>query len=225
MAGFQIAIESYWSDKKQYPLHRLYKVIEKYWEQENPDIDLSGALILIRDGIFASLDILSLSLALEVPTEELVHILCKEKSFKDGRRKVRNYCANLAKDMIETGEVGYLTETGLKRDGFEYLTPKLKDKHIEIFKAARPVEKDGQYSLSRLLRSKYGKMLLRELEVTKNKIDASDLMAKEILERYDHMLIEIELDTDPLPDIEETQQLTLNGEPIEEKEMDKKSSK
>ncbi|MBD3407754.1 MAG: hypothetical protein GF411_16670 [Candidatus Lokiarchaeota archaeon] len=220
IAGFQTTMEGYWSDKKQYPLHRIYKVIDKYWEKENQEYDLSGALILFRDGIFASLDILSFSLALDLPTEDILTILCKEKSFKDGRREVRNHCAKIVNTMIEKGDIDFLTESGLKRDGFGYLTPKLKDKRIEKFKDAFPVEKDGEYSLSKLLRSKYGKLLLRDLEVTRVKVKASDPIAKEILEKYEHMLVELELDVETLPDIQETQQLTLDGEPVSDDDSD-----
>jgi len=210
-------LKGYWKDKRTHPWHRLYAIIETQWEIENPDKDLQETLILLRDAIFGSLELLSLSLALNIPASEVLVMVCKGASWKDGRRLARAECSTLAMELIDKGDLGNLTPSALRRDGMGFLLASLHDAHLKIFKMARPKTKDGKLDLKALSRTMYGRRLLRERSIAANSIDEADSVAVEILETYDNLILELELaDASRIISIGPTEQITLNGKLIED---------
>ncbi len=210
-------LKGYWKDKRAYPWHRLYAIIETQWEKENPDQDLQETLILLRDAIFGSLEMLSLSLALNIPASEVLVLVCKGESWKDGRRLARAECSTLAMELIEKGDLGNLTPSALERDGMGFLLASLHEAHLKEFKMARPKTKDGKLDLKALSRTVYGRRLLREKTIAASSIDEADPAAVEILETYDNLILELEItDASRIIPIESTEQVTLNGKLIED---------
>ncbi|MHA1481465.1 MAG: hypothetical protein ACTSQZ_08590 [Candidatus Thorarchaeota archaeon] len=209
--------KKYWKNKKSSPWHRVHKLIETHWKKEKEGIDASETLILLRDAVFGSLDIHSLSLAIDTPTHEIIEMFVKGKSRKDGRRAVRTFCSKTVTELIKKGNLDYLETASLHRDGFGYLVPSLSEKHLEIYKNARPKKEDGAYDLKPLARSIIGRRIFRDLQITKASLDGKDPLVSQLLENYDHLLLDLEIDgsTDSLP-LGPTEQLTLNGRPIEE---------
>jgi len=209
--------KKYWKDKKSNPWHRIHKLIETHWKKEKKGIDESETLILLRDAVFGSLDIHSLSLALDTPTHELIEMFVKGKSWKDGRRTVRTFCSKTVTELIKKGNLDYLETASLHRDGFGYLVPSLSEKHLEIYKKGRPKIKDGILDLKPLARSAIGRRIFRDLQITKSGLEEKDPLTTQILECYDNLLLDLEINgsTDSLL-LGPTEQLTLNGRPIEE---------
>ncbi|MHA1484253.1 MAG: hypothetical protein ACTSPR_02920 [Candidatus Thorarchaeota archaeon] len=214
-------LKSYWKDKRAHPWHRLYALIETQWEKENPSKDLQETLILLRDAIFGSLEMLSLSLALNIPASEVLAMVCKGATWKDGRRLARAECSTLAMDLIDKGDLGNLTPSALERDGMGFLLAFLHEAHLKEIKMAKPTTKDGKLDLKALSRTMYGRRLLREKTIAATSIDESDPVAVEILETYDNLILELEIeDASRIIPVRPTEQVTLNGKLVEDS-MDK----
>jgi len=210
-------LKGYWKDKRTYPWHRLYAIIETQWEKENPDKDLQETLILLRDAIFGSLEMLSLSLALNIPASEVLKLVCKGESWKDGRRLARAECSTFAMELIDKGDLGNLTPSALERDGMGFLLNSLHEAHLKEFKMAKPKIKDGKLDLKALSRTMYGRRLLRERAIAASSIDEADSTTAEILETYDNLILEIEIaDASRIIPVGPTEQVTLNGKLIED---------
>ncbi len=211
------SMQSYFENKRAHPWHRIYKIIQKKWSGL-AEKELQQRLIQIRDAVFSALGILSLSLALDVPTQEILEIFCKAKTWKEGRMKVRSYCLNLVTEMIQKKKVKHLDANSLARDGFEFLTHDLFEANLEQFKKAKPQVKKGKLMLGSLQNTKFGRALLRELDFVETSIDESDPMAEEILKAYDNRLLELELAESEFSTVEDTVQVTLNGNLVETEE-------
>jgi len=210
-------LKGYWKDKRTHPWHRLYAIIETQWEKENPDKDLQETLILLRDAIFGSLEMLSLSLALNIPANEVLVMVCKGESWKNGRRLARAECSTLAMDLIDKGDLGYLIPSALKRDGMGFLLAPLHEAHLKEFKMAKPTTKDGKLDLKALSRTMYGRRLLREKTIAASSIDETDPAAVEVLKTYDNLILELEIaDASRIIPVGPTDQITLNGKLIED---------
>ena len=210
-------LKGYWKDKRAYPWHRLHATIETQWEKEKPDEDLQETLVLLRDGVFGALEMLSLSLALNVPTSEVLVMVCKGESWKDGRRLARAECSTLAMNLINKGDLGNLTPSALERDGMGFLLASLAEAHLKEFKMARPKTKDGKLDLKALSRTMYGRKLIREKAIAATSIDEADSAAAEILETYDNLILELEIaDASKIIPVSSTEQVTLNGKLIED---------
>jgi hypothetical protein len=219
------SLKGFWSDKKANPWNKIYTSIEKYWMKEKPDEDVSNTLLLIRDSVFGALDIHSMSLSLDIPTQDLLKILLGEKSWKEGRRKVRTHCAKLVSDMLDKGVTKYFVPSGLERDGFGFLVPSLRAARIKEIKKARPKETKGILNLKKLANSELGRDLLRlhmiapEMDDKGKKVwtlSVKDPRATGLLEAYESMIQNLESDESSriIPDY--TQQVTLNGKPLSE---------
>jgi len=210
-------LKGYWKDKRTYPWHRLYATIETQWEKENPDKDLQETLILLRDAIFASLEMLSLSLALNIPASKVLGMVCKGASWKDGRRLARAECSTLVMDLIDKGDLGNLTPSALERDGMGFLLASLHEAHLKEFKMAGPKTKDGKLDLKAVSRTMYGRRLLREKTIAASSMDEADPAAVELLEAYDNLILELEIaDASRIIPVGPTEQVTLNGKLIED---------
>jgi len=210
-------LKGYWKDKRTYPWHRLYAIIETQWEKENPNKDLQETLILLRDAIFGALEMLSLSLALEIPASEVLKMVCKGESWKNGRRLARAECSTLAMELIDKGDLGNLTPSALKRDGMGFLLASLHEANLKKFKMARPKAKEGKLDLKALSRTMYGRRLLREKMIVDSSVDESDSVATEILAAYDNLIRELEIaDASRIIPVGPTEQITLNGRLIED---------
>ena len=210
-------LRGYWKDKRAYPWHRLYAIIETQWEKEKPEEDLQETLVLLRDGVFGALEMLSLSLALNVPTSQVLVMVCKGESWKDGRRLARAECSTLAMNLIDKGDLGNLTPSALERDGMGFLLASLHEAYLKEFKMARPKTKDGKLGLKALSKTMYGRRLLRERAITASSIDEDDPATAEILETYDSLILELEIaDASRIIPVESTEQVTLNGKLVED---------
>ncbi len=130
--------EGYWTDKTKYPWHTLYSLLEKRSLTKEPDADLSNTLLLLRDAVFGALGLTSLSLVLDVSTEEIVRKITKQHSWKDAQRNIREYASGIVSDMIGQGEIKYLTTIGLATDGLGFLLPSLRQAQLDEFKKLNP---------------------------------------------------------------------------------------
>ena len=221
-------MKGYYSDKKAHPWHTIYKDIEKYWTKENPKKDVSEALILIRDVVFGALDILSLSIPLDVPTSEFVELFTDEANWMEGRRKVRNRCIELVGELIKKKKTRHLVPSALERDGLGFLVSEIEETELEIFKKAKPEikkvpkKKKQVLDLSSLEKCKTGSKFLREQMIMKRYIEKGDPRIPGILEAYDHFLVELEVDISASTSGQIlTEQVTLNGKPVTEVEDEK----
>jgi hypothetical protein len=209
-------LKGYWKDKRAYPWHRVHAIIETQWKKENPDKDLQETLILLRDAVFGALEMLSLSLALNIPASEVLKMVCKGESWRDGRRLARAECSTFAMELIDKGDLDYLTPSALERDGMGFLLSSLHDAHLKKLKMARPKVKEGKLDLKTLSKTMYGRRLLREKMIVDSSVDKTDLVVAEILEAYDNLILELEIaDASRIIPLEPTEQVTLNGKPIE----------
>jgi len=141
-------MKGYWIDKKDHPWHRLYKILGKDWKKTGDAKATSKKLMLLREGVFGALDILSLSLPFDFSTEQVLQTLTRAKSWNEGRQRVRSTCAKLASEMISSGKVSYLVPSGLQRDGFGFIVPELFKALLEEFRKAEPKVKKGLVNLS-----------------------------------------------------------------------------
>ncbi|MBS3794403.1 MAG: hypothetical protein KGY80_05885 [Candidatus Thorarchaeota archaeon] len=209
------SMEAYWKNKDDHPWDRIYKALaQEMGEQE--DESFSERVMLVREAVFCSLDMTSLSLALDVGANEILSIMTNETEWKDGRREARSHCASLLKKRIEAGKIEYIVEVGLEKDDFEYLIPEVREARIAKFKKAKPTLDSDNVDLAPLRKSRYGRQLLRSLNIVESSLDADDERVERLVETYEHQLLELELsDTiDILPD-NRTQQVTLNGVPVD----------
>ncbi|MFX1561147.1 MAG: hypothetical protein ACFFBL_11215 [Promethearchaeota archaeon] len=214
-------MKGYYSDKKAHPWHSIYKNLEKNWTREHPKRDIQETLILLRDAVFGALDILSLSIALDVPTSEFVTILANEASWQEGRRKVRNICIEHVENLVKKRKTRYLVPSALKRDGFGFLIDEIEEAEVETFRKAKPKmrkvpkKKKQVLNLRPLEKSRLGSQFLKEQRIMETEIEKGDSRIPEILEAYDHFLVELEIDlSSTLPEPVPTEQITLNGTPI-----------
>ncbi|MFW9860731.1 MAG: hypothetical protein ACFFET_00485 [Candidatus Thorarchaeota archaeon] len=211
-------MKGYWTDKIEYPLHRLCKIIEKKWKKSGNEEEAIEQLMLVRDGIFGALDMLSLSLPLEVGTDTIIQKLIKGTDWDDGRKRVRSECAQIISGMISARKIAHIIPSGLERDGFTFLLPELREALLKDVKKAELRARKGSVSLVGLSRSVLGRRLLREQMIADTKIPEEDPRLTPLMEAYDKLLVEVELDQQvafPL----ETHQVTFNGK-VAEDEME-----
>jgi hypothetical protein len=213
-------MKSFFLDKKAHPWHRVYKDIETYWKREHPKKDPSETLILLRDAVFGALDILSFSITLPNPTSEFLVLFTKEDTWKEGRRKVRNKCIELAEGLIKKKKTRYLIPSALKRDGFGFLVNDIEEVELELFRKAKPTLKQDPnkkkkieiLNLAPLEKLKLGSRYLREQMIMETKIEKKDQRIPTILEAYEHFLLELETNRrSAIPEPAQTEQVTLNG--------------
>lgn len=216
-------MKGYFADKKAHPWNTIYRDIEKYWTRAHPKKDVKETLILLRDAVFGALEILSLSIALDVPTSEFVAILTKETSWKEGRRKVRNKCIELVEELTRRRKTRYLVPSALKRDGFGFLVSEIENTELETFKKAKPKlkkvpkKKKQVLDLVPLEKSRLGSRFLKEQMFMETQIEKGDPRIPTILEAYDHFIVDLEIDlSSSIPEPVPTEQVTLNGAPVAE---------
>ncbi len=208
-------MKGYWIDKKDHPWHRLYNVLGKEWRKTGDAAATSRKLMLLREGVFGALGILSLSLPFDLSTDEVLQTLTRAKSWKDGRQRVRSTCARIASEMISSGEVSYLVPSGLQRDGFGFIVPELSEALVEEFRNAEPKVEKGQANLARLSSAVLGQHLLRDHMITETKMSEDDPRFRKLSQEYQRLLAEMELH-DELGPVRETFQITLNGRFVDE---------
>jgi len=218
--GITKSLTTFFQDKKLHPWHRIHSILDDVIE----DDEKPKNLMLVRDSFFGALDMLSLSLALDVPTEELIEIFTKQKSWKEARRKIRSHCSMLISRLISKLDVYHLDAKGLEHDGFSYLVADLVESQIEVFRRGRPEienRKGTEYLLlKKLHRSKIGRKLLREQGISEDELTSTDPRFTTLQEALDLTLVELELESS---DVEistgPTEQVTLNGKPVEDIEI------
>jgi hypothetical protein len=211
-------LKGYWTDKKEYPLHRLFKIIVKKWKKADNEEAATEQLMLVRDGVFAALGMLSLSLPLEISTEAIIQKLIKGTDWDDGRKRVRSECAQIIREMISNRKIAHILSSGLERDGFNFLVPELREALLKDLKMAKPKARKGSVSLAGLSRSVIGRRLLKEQMITDTKLPEGDSRLKPLKEAYAGLLVELESDQQiafPL----ETHQVTFKGK-VAEDEME-----
>ena len=225
-------MKGYFSDKKAHPWHNIYRDIEKHWLKVYPKKDVTETLILLRDAVFGALGILSLSIALNIPTSEFVTLFMKEAYWKDGRRKVRNRCIELVEELVKKKKTRYLVPSALKRDGFGFLVQEIEDAELKLYKKAKPEMKKVPKKRKQVLdlqpleKSRLGSRFLRDQMVMESQLEKGDLRIPGILEAYDQFLVELEVDMSAsIPEPVPTEQITLNGKLVAEVADDKPSKK
>lgn len=220
-------MKGYFSDKDANPWHTIYKDIGKYWDKDYPKKDVTETLMLIRDSVFGGFELLSISIAVDIPTSNLIDLFTKESTWKDGRRKVRNSCIEHVEELIKKEKTRYLVPSALKHDGLGFLISGIEEADLETFRKAKPKmrkksKKKQILDLRPLEKSKLGSRFLREQMIIEKQIEKGDPRIPSILESYDHFLIELEINRgSSIPEPIATEQVTLNGMPIEE-ERDRK---
>jgi len=211
------AFEGYWTDKTRYPWHNTYTLLEKYWALENPERDVSETLLLLRDAVFGALGLHSLSLPLEIPTQEILKRIVKGRSWKESRRSVRENLSQAVSEMIDQGQIAHFIPWALKHDGLGFLLPALQEARLDEFRNARPKTTRGKFDLRALSKSVIGRALLRQLSIKSEKLAEDDPQVGQVEEAYEHMLLDLEVGEGVAtlsPD--ETLQVTISGEPLEE---------
>ncbi len=178
--------------------------------------------MLLRNAVFGAFDVLSLSIALDIPTDELVRIFTNEDNWKDGRRKVRDRCIEDVGELVKKRETRYLIPSGLKRDGIGFLVSGVEAAELENFRRAKPKMKKRSkkkeiLDMAPLEKTKLGSRFLKEQMVMETQLEKGNPRIPSILEAYDHFLVELEIDMSSLiPEPVPTEQITLNGTPIDE---------
>lgn len=207
--------EGFWTDKAKYPWHTVYPSLEKRMPAKKPDADLSSTLLLLRDAVFGALGLTSLSLALDLSTEEVVKKITKQQSWREAQRIVRQYVSDIVTEMIGKGDIAYLIPFGLVTDGLGFLVPLLRQAQLQEFRDARPKLVRGKINLKALSKSTMGRTLLKQLAITEDGLKELDPRGAALLESYEHMLVDIEIGeevtTATVPD---TEQVTIGGEPL-----------
>ncbi|MHA2141393.1 MAG: hypothetical protein ACXADC_02875 [Candidatus Thorarchaeota archaeon] len=211
-------MKGYWTDKKSYPLHRLCKILEKEWKKSDDEMLTSERLLLVRDGVFGALDMLSLSLPLDMSTDTIIQKLIKGTDWIDGRRRVRSECAKIVNDMISSRNIKNLLSSGLQRDGFGFLVPELSEALLKDFKMAKPRVRKGKASLVGLSRSILGRRLLKEQMISDTRLPEKDPRLVALKTAYDSLLVELELDHQRIMP-QETRQVIFDGK-VAEDEME-----
>ncbi|MFQ5832874.1 MAG: hypothetical protein ACE5H4_09245 [Candidatus Thorarchaeota archaeon] len=208
-------MKGYWKDKKAHPWHRLYKILDNEWKRTHEKDSVTEKLMLLREGVFGALGILSLSLPLNTPTERILQVLTRAKSWKEGRRNVRTECAKIVSDMISSRDVAHLIPSALQRDGYGFLTADLSEALLEDLRRAEPKARKGSVSLGRLAKSVLGRRLLEEQMIHEKKIPEKDPRFSPLSQAYDQLLLKMELEeTSALP--RNTLQITLNGQIVQD---------
>jgi hypothetical protein len=211
-------MKGYWTDKKAYPLHRLYKIMETKWNKSANEEETIERIMLVRDGVFGALGMLSLSLPLDVSGSVIIQKLIKGTDWDDGRRRVRSECAQIVNEMISSKKIADILPSGLERDGFGFLVPDLSEALLKDFKMAEPKMRKGSVSLAGLSRSVLGRRLLRGQMIADTKLPEGDPRLIALREEYDRLLVELVLDQQrAFP--QETHQVTFNGK-VAEDEME-----
>jgi hypothetical protein len=224
-------IQGYYANRNAHPWHTIFGDIETHWTRVNPKRDVTETLILLRDAVFGALGILSLSIALDIQTKDIVSLFTSESSWMDGRRQVRNRCAELVEEMIKKRKTRFLIPSALKRDGFGFLISDLQNAELDTFKKAKPKmrkipkRKGTVLDLRPLEKNRLGSEFLKEQMVMEDFLEKNDSRVRIILEAYDRFLLEYEIDSSssavvPVP----TEQVTLNGTPISEIESEKEDA-
>jgi hypothetical protein len=211
-------MKGYFSSKRSHPWHRIFKDIDRYWPKKQEE-ELESVLLQIRTAVFGAFDVLSIAVGSSFSTEEILEVFAKADNWNDARRKVRRRCSDAIREMIMKGQTRYLQSSALRRDGFAYHVSTLEEKKWQTFVDAQPKIKRNKLDLTQLEKSEIGGQFLREQGVTELKISKDDERVPLILEAYEHFLVEYEVDRDsriPIPT--DTEQITLNGTPIEEAE-------
>jgi hypothetical protein len=216
-------MKGHFSDKENNPWDRIYKDIETYWKRENPKTSASNTILHIRDAFFGALDILSLSIALSVPTSELVTLFIKENSWKDGRRSVRNRCIELIEGLIKKKKTRHLVPSALKRDGFGFLVDDVEKVELKLFKKAKPKlkrvsgKKKEVLDLKPLETLRVGSRFLREQMIMETELEKKDPRIPALQDAYDQFLSNYEVDRrSVVHESVQTEQVTLNGSPLTE---------
>ncbi|NWF97210.1 MAG: hypothetical protein HXY34_13820 [Candidatus Thorarchaeota archaeon] len=212
------SLKEFWKDKKVAPWHRVYSMLESSADAFESQDALSETLLLLRDSVFGVIGAHSLSLALDISGRELLSIVLSGKTMSEGRRKAREKCAEMVAEKISKKKTDFLLVSGLTRDGFHALVPALRSALLDEFRAARPEPKNGKVSLVRLLKSSHGSELLRTLAIHETEIAESDQRFPQILEAFDRMSVELELEPVEAVAPVETLQATLDGDVIDEEE-------
>ncbi|MHA1960575.1 MAG: hypothetical protein ACW99U_10100 [Candidatus Thorarchaeota archaeon] len=210
------SLRAFFKDKKTHPWHRLNSILESRHKITKDPAMVSENLILVRDAVFASLDMLSLSLVLDVSYSAVLDVVTTGKTWKDGRRNARSFCSKMASDMIDSGKIGQIVSSALDRDGLGFLIPSLHEKQIDKFRKARPKVKAGKLSLRPLAKTKLGRELLKELGMVEEQVPNRGKQAKQLKEAYEHRLLELEIDGQKEQIPADTFQITLNGEVVED---------
>jgi hypothetical protein len=217
IAGIIESLSLYFEDKRKYPWHRIFSILENALDLEKQN----EVILALRESILSAFDVLSLGLTMNVSSENLLSIYLKNKSWKEGRKEFRSHCASLISSEIKKRNVYHLDAFALQQDGFSYLVSDLIDAEIDIFKKGRPeIKTKGKkksMDLKKLHRSKYGRKLLRDHGISETELDSSDPRFNTILDDYELLQTDLEIDTGQMHyTAGPTEQVTLNGKPIEE---------
>jgi hypothetical protein len=225
MSAVADMLKGYYKDNKANPWHRLYKDIQMYWKKEHPKEDVSETLLLLREAVFGALDILSFGLITEISTDDVLGFLTSESNWSAARRRVRNYCLDIAEGLTAKGNVRYLLPSALKRDDFSFLIPGVEEAQWKNFMKAKPKISRGKIDLSKLEKSLLGSQFLSEQMIMENKLDSDDPRVPALLEAYELQLVEIEVNRSvKIQPIAQTEQVTLNGGIVQETEEEKETS-
>ncbi len=225
MSAVADMLKGYYRDSKTHPWHQIYNNIQMHWQKEYPKRDVSETLLLLREGVFAALDILSFGLISEVSTPEVLSLLTSESSWNTGRRRVRNHCLDVADGLIAKGNVRYLLPSALKRDDFGFLVPRVEEAQWDNFMKAKPKISRGKLDLTKLEKSILGSNFLREQMIMETKLSSDDPRVPLLLEAYDLQLVEIEVNRSTrIQPATPTEQVTLNGGIVQEVEADEKET-
>lgn len=208
-------MKEYFSDKNGNPWDKIYKDIEKYAIKQPTAENLREVLVLLREAVFGALDILSFSLILEISTSDIIQAFSKEKDWYHGRRKVRNLCLDTADGLIEKGDIRYLLPSALRREGFGFLVSRIEEVELEQFRKAKPKISRGKMNLSKLENSILGSKFLRDQSIMESKLVESDPRVKSLQEAFELQLVELEFERTTKAKVsQETEQVTLNGQPV-----------
>ncbi|MFW9959182.1 MAG: hypothetical protein ACFFCT_14015 [Candidatus Odinarchaeota archaeon] len=225
MSAVADLLKAYYRDSKANPWHQIYKDIQMYWQKEHPKEDISEILLLLREAIFGALEILCFGLVSEISTPKILTLLTSELNWNAGRRAARNYCLNVAEELIAQGKVRYLLPSALKRDDFGFLIPRVEEAQWDNFMKAKPKISRGKLDLSKLEESVLGSRFLSEQMIMETKLDSSDPRVSVLLEAYELQLVEIEVNrSSRIQPAALTEQITLNGGVVQEIEEEKETS-
>ena len=207
-------MQGYFTDKKAHPWHRLVPELEKERSMMPPG-EFQETVLLLRAAVFAALDMLSLAVPIDTPTSEILRIVVSKRDWTSARKEARTHCTGLVHDMIEAGAIQHLEESALRRDGFGFLNEPLEEAKWKQFRCAKPVVRRGALNLEALEQGAIGRRFLKQQGIVDLKLKKGDPLIPQLIEAYEHFLVEYEVDRSlALPS--ETEQLTLNGSPFEE---------
>ena len=218
-------MKAYYSDKVNNPWNSIYRNIEKYGTKHETPGDLRELLILLREAVFGALEILSFSLIQEIHTSDVVDAFTRENDWQQGRGKVRNLCLSIADELIEKGEIRYLLTSSLKREKFGFLVNRIEEAELEEFRKAKPTISRRKMNLSKLEKSILGSKFLREQSIMELKLGEDDPRIESLQEAYELQLVELEFERTTKARVpQDTEQITLNGQPVIVSDDEKASS-